>query len=217
MPRQNRVTPFGDLIAVPERGEMLGNRGVLHDSQQQIVRYSQGRRWLVCRLEFHNRHRTIMRPRSYTELFFLDEATALAAGHRPCAECRHQEYQEFRRCWAAAHGEPSGNLPSADWMDAEIHKDRLMTTGIRKTYQDDIAALGEGVFIVYSSAAWLLWRSAMLRWTPGGYGEGRARPTHGAVTVLTPRVTARAIAAGYIPLVHSSAAALELSPSGRRP
>lgn len=215
MPRQNRVTPFGDLIAVPQRGEMFGNRGILHDSQQRIVRYSQGRRWLVCRLEFHNRHRTIMRPGSYTELFFLDEATALAAGHRPCAECRHREYQEFRRCWAAAHDEPSGSLPSADWMDAELHSDRLMTPGVRKTYQEDIAALAEGVFIVFSSEAWLLWRSALLRWTPGGYVERLARPTHGPVTVLTPRATARAIAAGYTPLVHPSAALLEPFPSGQ--
>jgi hypothetical protein len=208
MPRQNRVTPLGDLIAVPQRGEMFGNRGILHDSQQRIVRYSQGRRWLVCRLEFHNRHRTIMRPGSYTELFFLDEATALAAGHRPCAECRHQEYQEFRRCWVATHHEPSGTLPSADWIDAELHRDRLLAPGVRKTYQDDIAALADGIFIVYGSEAWLLWRLALIRWTPGGYDERRVRPSRGSVTVLTPRATARAIAAGYTPLVHPSAALL---------
>jgi hypothetical protein len=209
MSRQNRVTPFGDLIAVPQRGEMFGNRGILHDSQQRIVRYSLGRRWLVCRLEFHDRHRTIMRPGSYTELFFLDEATALAAGHRPCAECRHQEYQEFRRCWAAAHDEPSRNLPSADWMDAELHRDRLTTPGVRKTYEDDIAALADGVFIASGGEAWLLWRSALLHWTPGGYNARRTRPSQGSVTVLTPLATARAIAAGYTPLVHPSAALLE--------
>jgi hypothetical protein len=208
MPRQNRVTPFGDLIAVPQRGEMFGNRGILHDSHQRIVRYSQGRRWLVCRLEFHSRHRTIMRPGSYTELFFLDEATALAAGHRPCAECRHQEYLEFRRCWVAALADPSRTLPSADWMDAKLHGDRLMTPGVRKTYQDDIAALADGVFTVYGSEPWLLWRSALIRWTPGGYDERRIRPSQGSVTVLTPRATARAIAAGYTPMVHPSAALL---------
>jgi hypothetical protein len=93
-------------------------------------------------------------------------------------------------------------------MDAQMHRDRVMAPGVRKTYQDDIAALVDGVFIVYGSKAWLLWRSAMLRWTPGGYEEGRARPPHGTVTVLTPRATARTIAAGYIPLVHPSAAAL---------
>ncbi len=100
MPLQNRVTPFGDLIAVPERGLMFGNRGVLHNGERRIVRNSQLRRWIVCVLEFRGRSRPIMRPGHYTELFFLDEATALAAGHRPCAECRHQDYQTFRRCWA---------------------------------------------------------------------------------------------------------------------
>jgi len=205
MPLQNRVTPFGDLIAVPERGSMFGNRGVLHDPQRRIVRYSQGRRWLVCRLEFRSRHRTIMRPGSYTELFFLDEATALAAGHRPCAECRYHDYQRFRRCWATACDDPSGTLPSADQMDAHLHRDRLTAPKTRKTYRDDITALADGVFILHEGEAWLLWQSALLHWTPGGYDQRRARPTHGHVTVLTPHTTARTIAAGYRPGVHLSA------------
>ncbi len=209
MPLQNRVTPFGNLVAVPERGSMLGNRGVLHDPQRRVVRYSQGRRWLVCRLEFRNRHRMIMRPGSYTELFFLDEATALAAGHRPCAECRYREYQDFRRRWAAVRDDPSGMLPSADQMDAQLHRDRLAAPGVRKTYCDDIAALADGVFILREGEAWLLWQSALLHWTPGGYDRCRTRPTHGAVTVLTPRATARTIAAGYTPGVHLSAQADE--------
>lgn len=205
MPLQNRVTPFGDLIAVPERGSMFGNRGVLHDPQRRIVRYSQGRRWLICRLAFRNRRRTIMRPGLYTELFFLDEATALAAGHRPCAECRYREYQDFRRCWATVHASASGTLPSADQMDAHLHQDRLAAPGSRKTYRDDIAALADGVFIVHEGEAWLLWQSALLHWTPGGYDQCRARPTRGHVMVLTPRATARTIAAGYRPGVHPSA------------
>ncbi len=205
MPLQNRVTPFGDLVAVPERGSMLGNRGVLHDPQRRIVRYSQGRRWLVCRLEFCGRRRTIMRPGSYTELFFLDEATALAAGHRPCAECRYREYQHFRRCWATVHDDLSGTLPSAGQIDARLHRDRLAAPKSRKTYCDDIAALADGVFILREGEAWLLWQSALLRWTPGGYDRRRARPTHGHVTVLTPRATARTIAAGYRPGVYLSA------------
>ena len=205
MPRQNRVTPFGDLIAVPQRDRMFGNRGVLHDSEPRIVRYSQGRRWLVCQLEFHGRHRTIMSPGSYTELFFLDEATALAAGHRPCAECRHSDYQHFRRCWIAADEEASVNLPSADQIDAQLHRDRLTTRGVRKTYQDDIASLAEGVFILRDDEAWLVWGSALLHWTPGGYDQRSVRPTEGYVTVLTPRATVHCIAAGYTPWVHPSA------------
>jgi hypothetical protein len=196
---------MSDLIAVPERGLMFGNRGVLHNPQQRIVRYSQGRRWLVCRLEFRGRHRTIMQPGSYTELFFLDEATALAAGHRPCAECRHPEYQHFRRCWATTHERVSGHLPSADQIDAELHTDRLAANGIRKTFHDDIASLPDGVFILWKHEPWLLWQSSMLHWTPGGYDEHRTRPAHGDVTVLTPRATTLCIGAGYLPMVHPSA------------
>ncbi|HEY8293005.1 MAG TPA: hypothetical protein VIG44_10980 [Thermomicrobiales bacterium] len=204
MPLQNRVTPRGDLIATAERGTMFGNRGVLHDAERRIVRYSQGRRWIVCRLAFRGRHRPIMHPGFYTELFFLDEATALAAGHRPCAECRRQEYQDFRRYWASVHGDRSGTLPSADEMDARLHGDRLVAPGKRKTYRDDIAALADGVFILHEDEAWLLWQSALLHWTPGGYDRRLARPTEGEVTVLTPRATARTIAAGYAPTVHPS-------------
>ena len=95
MPRQNRVTPFGEIIATPERGTFMGNRGVLHDAEGRIRRAWQVKRWIVCVLEFRGRKRTVMTPGPYTELFFLDEATALAAGHRPCAECRHARFLDF--------------------------------------------------------------------------------------------------------------------------
>ncbi len=205
MSRQNRVTPLGDLIAVPARGEMFGNRGVLHDSNQHIVRYSQGRRWIVCLLEFRGRHRAIMRPGHYTELFFLDEATALAAGHRPCAECRYHEYQEFRRRWAAANQEPSPTLPSAGQIDDQLHQDRLTNSRLKKTYREDIANLADGVFILSEQEPWLIWQAALLHWTPDGYDMRRTRPLHSRVTVLTPHATALTIAAGYAPMVHPSA------------
>jgi len=208
MPLQNRVTPFGDLVAVAGRGLMFGNRGVLHDPQQRIVRYSRGRRWIVCWLEFRGRHRAIMQPGRYTELFFLDEATALAAGHRPCAECRYQEYQHFRRCFMAAN-DPDRELPSAEQIDARLHKDRSTAAGTRRTYRDEISALADGVFILRDGEAWLLWESAILRWTPGGYDRRDARPSRGQVTVLTPRGTSRTIAAGYVPGVHPSACIAE--------
>src|SRR6202451_2054834 len=97
--RQNRVTPFGDLVATPERGTFMGNRGVLHDAEGRIKRVWQLKRWIVCVLEFRGRKRQVMTPGRYTELFFLDEATALAAGHRPCAECRRQRFNAFRDAW----------------------------------------------------------------------------------------------------------------------
>jgi hypothetical protein len=205
MPLQNRVTPFGDLIAVPERGLMLGNRGLLHNRERQIVRHSQVRRWIVCVLEFRGRRREIMYPGYYTELFFLDEATALSAGHRPCAECRRADYQRYRRAWATAHSGSADNLPSADTMDEQLQQDRLEGRSGKKTYQADIATLPDGVFTARDGEAWLLWQSALHHWTPGGYDQRIPRPAHGEVIVLTPRATAGVIAAGYTPTVHSSA------------
>jgi hypothetical protein len=206
MPLQNRVTPFGNLIAVDERGTMFGNRGVLHNQQREIVRCHQVRRWIICVLEFRGRHREpMMQPNRYTELFFLDEATALAAGHRPCAECRYKDYQHFRRCFTAVVPGSDGRLPSADEIDARLHDDRLLGRGVRKTYSEDIAALPDGVFVVHDDEPWLLWESALHRWTPAGYDRHEVRPTGVQVTVLTPRGTVGAIAAGYVPGVHVSA------------
>jgi hypothetical protein len=201
LPLQNRVTPFGDIIADEGRGLFMGNRGVLHDAHRRVVRLSQVRRWIICRLEFRGRRRRIMRPGSYTELFFLDEATALAAGHRPCAECRHADYVRFRQAWAAAHGGPP---PSADAMDAALHGERLAAARTKRTYRALMSALPDGACVEVAAAAWLLWNSALNRWSPGGYVE-RRRPPRGAVTVLTPSSTVAVIAAGYRPAVHASA------------
>src|SRR6201998_3464626 len=113
MPRQNRVTPFGEIIATPERGTFMGNRGILHDELGHVKRAWQVRRWLVCVLEFRGRKRTVMTPNRYTELFFLDEATALAAGHRPCAECRHARFLDFCHAWrTATPGDGSSARPT---------------------------------------------------------------------------------------------------------
>ncbi|HEX5158555.1 MAG TPA: hypothetical protein VFW17_15185 [Ktedonobacterales bacterium] len=205
MPLQNRVTPFGNLIATPERGLMFGNRGVLHNEERRIVRYNQGRRWIACRLEFRGWHREVMPPHSFTGLFFLDEATALAAGHRPCAECRYQDYQRFRQNWCAGGNEPSGALPSADQMDAQLHQDRLEAPRTKRLYHDQIAALPDGVIILREGEPWLLWQSALHHWTPGGYDRHIPRPADGDVAILTPRAMVRTIAAGYVPAVHPSA------------
>ena len=120
MPLRNRVTPFGELVAIPERGTMLGNRGILHDERREIVRTSHVRRWICCVLEFKGIRRTVMKPRSYTELFFLDEATALAAGHRPCFECRRRAALDFQSAWVKALGGPA----MADDMDRVLSVDR---------------------------------------------------------------------------------------------
>ncbi|HXW77394.1 MAG TPA: hypothetical protein VEJ20_08300, partial [Candidatus Eremiobacteraceae bacterium] len=130
MPLQNRVTPFGEIVALEGRGLVIGNRGILHDDHRRIVRYSQVRRWIACRLEYKSIRRVIMRPHSWTELFFLDEATALSAGHRPCAECRRDDYRRFRTLWAQCHGEPS----DAESIDRRLHHDRLAGRRAKRTY-----------------------------------------------------------------------------------
>jgi hypothetical protein len=197
-PLQNRVTPFGDIVAAEGRGLFMGNRGVLHDDRRRLVRFSQVRRWIICRLEFRGRHRQVMTPGSYTELFFLDEAVALAAGHRPCAECRHDDYVRFRNAWAAVH---EGVTPTADGMDRTLHGERLAAPRIKRTYRERISALPDGVYIALEGAAWVLWMGAAHRWSAAGYVERRRAP-RGAVTVLTPRSTVAALDAGYRPQMH---------------
>ena len=208
MPYRNRVTPTGDLLAVPERGTLTGNRGVLHDPDGRIVRRWQVRRWITCELRFRGRHRQVMAPRRYTHLFFLDEVTALAAGHRPCAECRRADYEAFRRCWspapdavtgpdgAAARGLPAG-LPSADAMDAVLHRERALLDGRRRTWPAAAADLPDGTFVVLDDDSWVLRGGSLWRWTPGGYRAERPVP-RGALAVLTPPSTVGTLRAGYL-------------------
>ena len=203
MPRQNRVTPDGTLIAVPDRGLFWGNRGVLHDPEERLVRYSRGRAWAICVLEFKGRRRQQRAPNRLTELYFLDEATGLAAGHRPCGECRYQDYQAFKRAWAAAFGF-AGGVPGVAEIDARLHEDRLVRPGVRRTYTAACAGLPDGVMASAGGEPFLVWGGGLLAWTPGGYRPGPA-PGPGPVTVITPRATVAVLAAGYRPVVHPSA------------
>lgn len=199
MPLQNRVTPYGDLVAVPERGTMLGNRGILHDANKQIVRTAQVRRWLICVLEFKGIRRSIMAPHHYTELFFLDEATALAAGHRPCWECRNQAYCQFQAAWREAFGV----TPSAEYMDRQLQSDRRQH-GRQKTHEAKLGDVPTGSFIERDGHAWLRHGDTLHRWTPGGYTDNTTASMNEVVTVLTPRSTVRVLQAGYVPLIHHS-------------
>lgn len=199
-PLQNRVTPFGEILALPGRGLMMGNRGILHDDHRHIVRFAQTRRWITCVLEYKNIRRTVMRPHSYTELFFLDEATAFSAGHRPCAECRRADYTRFRNLWEACHDEPAG----AGTMDARLQSER---GGARRkqTYAAELATLPDGTFIALDDRAWLLWGAKLLAWSGGGYTERRRRPALSQAQVLTPPSIVAIFLAGYRPMVHPSA------------
>lgn len=209
MPRQNRVTPFGEIIATQERGTFLGNRGVLHNAEGRIRRAWQVKRWLVCVLEFRGRKRTVMTPNSYTELFFLDEATALAAGHRPCAECRHERFLAFCHAWKLAYPREDGSLrPRADEIDNRLHNERVAADRSKRSYMARVEELPDGVFVTLPGSeqqACLVWGDSLLAWSPGGYRESRPRPKHASVRILTPPSTVAVIRTGYVPVVHSSA------------
>jgi len=200
MPLQNRVTPFGEVVALPGRGTMLGNRGILHDDDRRIVRPWQLRRWITCRLSYRDRRRTVMRPHTWTELFFLDEATAFAAGHRPCAECRRAAYRTFQQRWAAGTGLPTG----ADAIDFVLNGERRAGRD-KRTYDADLATLPDGAFVALDGAGWLVWDRELLEWSDSGYLRRRPRPARETATVLTPRSTVAAFAAGYRPEIHPSA------------
>ncbi len=206
MALQNRVTPAGEIVADPARGLFMGNRGILHDDAKRLGRARwRHRNWITCLLDFKGRRRKIMSPRRYTELFFLDEAVALAAGHRPCAECRRDRYRTFLVAWTAAGGH-AGPSPKAPELDAALHAARLDPgTRRQRTFQAELSALPDGVFIRLEEAPLLVVGGQVRRWTPGGYGPAVTRPSGGPVCVLTPGPVVAAIAAGYRPALHPSA------------
>ena len=205
MSRTNRVTPLGELVAVPDRGLVYGNRGCLHDEAGAIRRRFVGQRWIACRLRFRGRRRSgLMMPGRYTELFFLDEATALAAGHRPCAECRRDDYVRLRERWTAAGLSAAG----ADAIDARLHGERLGADGHRRRHEGDWATLPDGTFVLDDDGAWLVHADALRRWTPGGYTDVRARPARGRAVVLTPPSLVLLLEGGWesaVPVLHPSA------------
>ena len=191
MPLRNRVTPFGELVADPARGLVYGNRGCLHDDAGRIRRHHDGRRWIACRLRFKDWHRSpLLQPGRFTELFFLDEATAFAAGHRPCALCRREDYRRFLELTGA---------PGADAIDARLHAER----GRRHRAGD----LPDGAFVERAGEAWLVRGGELLRWTPAGYAERVPRPDGLATVITAPTLVAvlRAGWRGVVPLLHGSA------------
>ena len=201
MPMRNRVTPSGELIAVADRGLLWGNRGRLHDQDGNLVRYSTGRAWLICVLEFKGRRRQLWAPGRLTELFFLDEATGLAAGHRPCGECRVQAHRAFKRAWATAH---PGQEVSAPAIDAHLHADRLASPGVRRGYLARLADLPDGAMVDLDDRPWLVYHGHLLAWSPSGYQDRRTRPPATTLTVITPRAAVATLAAGYQPVLHPS-------------
>jgi hypothetical protein len=206
VPLQNRVDPYGDLHAVEARGALMGNRGVLHNPAKQIVAAWRLRRWIACTLAFKGRHRQVFSPHRYSELFFLDEATSLAAGHRPCAECQRNRYTEFRAAWTA--GDPdcaASRPPSADEIDRVLHAERVERGGGKRTFEAPLRTLPEGVIVEHERRAHLLWAGTLRPWSFSGYGPAAGIASTAQVRVLTPKSIVAAIGAGFVPRVHESA------------
>jgi hypothetical protein len=209
MPLQNRVDPYGAIFRSPARGIMMGNRGgAIHNESREIVRRYVSRRWIACVLEFKGRKRTVMSPGRYTELFFLDEAVALAAGHRPCAECRRERFLAFQNAWARQAGHNSAEPPRACQMDDELHRARIDRRGNKVTYEAALGQLPNGCFVDIAGSAFLVWNGALLLWTPEGYARRDAYPRLETINVLTPRPIVECIRAGYQPALHPSAGEL---------
>jgi hypothetical protein len=204
VPLQNRVTPLGELIASPERGLVYANRGCLHDEAGRIRRRYNGRRWIACRLRFRGRRRApLLQPGRYTELFFLDEATALAAGHRPCAECRREDYNRFMSSWRERGLGPVG----ADAVDAQLHDERVdPATRAHRLHREALSATPNGSFVLRGDAPWLVLGDQLLRWSVGGYVERVPRRREHAV-VITPPSLVEVLRWGWRPLLHPSATA----------
>ncbi len=196
--RQNRVQPDGRLISDPARGQFMGNRGILHDDQGQLTRARwKHPHWITCVLSFKNRKRPLMAPGRYTELFFLDEAVACAAGHRPCAECRRADYLAFKAHWAQLFGPAS-----AAEIDTTLHAARLDGRE-QRTFSAQAQDLPDATFLMWQDRPYLAVGAALYPYTPAGYGAGFARPT-GPVTVLTPAPIVALYAYGWRPTLHSS-------------
>jgi hypothetical protein len=184
MPLQNRVTPMGELIAHPARGLVYGNRGCLHDEHGRIRRRCAVRRWIACRLEFRGWHRgPLLQPGRFTELFFLDEATALAAGHRPCALCRHEDHRQLVGMWCDLHPGETG----VEAIDERLHGERVdVRTGERRLHRADLGDLPDGAFVLHDAEPLLVLGERLLRWTPAGYDTALPRPERGVAAVITP-------------------------------
>ena len=201
MPLQNRVLPTGEIVADPGRGLMMGNRGCLHGQGRELgVARWRSKLWICCVLDWRGRRRDPMPPGRWTALFFLDEVTALAAGHRPCAYCRRADFLDFAGAWQAAR--QPGARPRAAEMDSVLHAERVDRRR-KRTYQAPAAGLPDGVLIRVGGRAALLLAGQLRPWSLGGYGAPAAPPT--VAEVLTPPSIVAAIAAGYRPLIHPSA------------
>jgi hypothetical protein len=209
LPWQNRVTPFGDIEVSRARGLLMGNRGILH-SEDGTLRNSRWRHksWIACLTEFKGRKARINAPGHYTQLFFLDEAVSLAAGHRPCAECRRQDFLRFADAYRQGSGGVPARIPHVRKIDEALHEARVTRDRRQIRITARVDDLPDGAFVIIKDrpdAAWLIWHRSLHRWSHEGYSECRPVTSVDRVRVLTPAPSLRVLAAGYRPGVHPSA------------
>ena len=207
MALQNRVTPLGELVADPARGLVYGNRGCLHDASGRIRNRFPTRRWIACRLAFRGWQRgPLLQPGRFTELFFLDDATAMAAGHRACALCRREDYNRLAGAWWQLHPGQAG----ADAIDQQLDRERRDAgTRRRRLHRMPAGSLPDGTFVLENGAPHLVVGDWLLAWSVGGYGSRRPRPARGPMQVITPPSLVELLRAGWdplVPLLHPSAA-----------
>ena len=202
-PERNRVTPMGEIVAIPLRGAWTGNRGILH-SGRQIVRSHASDLWITCALQFRGRyHPEQWLPHHYTFLYFHDEAVSFAAGHRPCAECRHADYRAYQRAWAEGLGV---RPPSATEMNRQLHGERIVRgTRRRRTHAMPWADLPDGTFVTIDGASAVIVGDQLAPWAHDGYGAPGARPRRGVAEVITPPSTVAVLRAGYPVQIDDSA------------
>jgi hypothetical protein len=209
MPLQNRVDPWGQLNAVSTKLALLGNRGILHNDKKQIIAQWRSKAWITCQIKFNGREsesRAFM-PDSYSQLFFVDEATAFAAGHRPCAECRRERFNEFKAAWIEANRELiQGENPTIADIDKVIHAERVTEDKRKRTFTAQLGSLPAGTMIEVDGTPLLVWRGKLLPWSFEGYGKSQTSlPPSTSVQVLTPASVVRVFASGFTPQVHLSA------------
>jgi hypothetical protein len=201
MPLQNRVNPYGEICFSENRGTFTGNRGVIHNGKQQIVRHFKVKRWIVCLLKYKHYQRKVMTPNRWTELFFLDEATALAAGHRPCTFCQRQRSLEFREHWVSANQEFFGISDiKVDAIDNILHEERM---SVEKPFLP-INELPDGVFVEFQEKPFLIFNEQLFEWSFGGYAAPIVKPENVVIKLITPLSTVRAIKNGFQPIMFKS-------------
>lgn len=212
---QNRINPFGNIIETPHRGAWTGNRGVIHNDKKQIIRAFKSKAWITCALEFKGMKRIVMSPNRWTELFFLDEATAFAAGHRPCAYCRRTDFNQFKALWLKANREL---FELADekmtTIDAVLQEERLKKNGAKKVHSAPLLSLPDGVIFCFKNdktKPFLIYKNHLFEWHESGYLSAMKMPEiNDEVSVLTPLSIINVFKQNYVPQVDKSASSLLL-------